>query len=107
MSIGQNDPGLVTLELSTIIVRLHKEKTRWGDMDDFDSSFILVQIAPGIMEIKGASFLELMAGRRRELEDRLEVLGIKQVIYCRYKKGIAPYKIIVHIGQGKTTRERL
>lgn len=105
MSIGQNDPGLVTLELSTIIVRLHGEPTKWGDMDDFDASFSLVQIAPMVMEAKGASVLKLSGKRREELGERLTSLGIRQVVYWRYKKGTTPYKIVLDLIERKITRE--
>lgn len=89
------NPSLVTIELSTIVVRLHNEPTVWGAFAGYESGFLLLQVAPHIFEAKLAKNLKMKPSHQRALVQKLIPLGVKKVFMWRHKPGKPPYKLVI------------
>ena len=83
----------VTIEWSVGFVRLHKDKTEFGDYAPFDDGFAVVQVEPGVFEAKIARGTMMTTQQRRDLRVKLETMGAQAVFYWRFKEGRAPYKV--------------
>lgn len=98
---GVINSGLVTLEFVAILVRCHDAPAVFGDHVPFDYSFALVQVEPGVFEAKIAKDFVMKGSHRRALEEKMLLLGAKEVFYWRFKEGEPPYKVRITKGNSE------